>query len=111
MPRDFPKIPWLTAIFLHLPVRVRALKAAPDTAGHLCRFWGLRPQNPLAWSQPNAPINCNFHHSLNFIVKEILFFCTSTLSTLTFTTSPRDTAWEGCLMNLSDSWEIWTKPS
>ena len=31
---DFEKIHWLTAIFLHLPVRVRALKAAPDTAGH-----------------------------------------------------------------------------
>ena len=30
---DFEKIHWFTKIFLHLPVRVRALKAAPDTAG------------------------------------------------------------------------------
>ena len=36
---------WLTAIFLHLPVRVRALKAAPDTAGHhtLMKGFALHP--------------------------------------------------------------------
>ena len=30
---DLPKIHWLTAIFLHLPVRPEALKAALGTAG------------------------------------------------------------------------------
>jgi hypothetical protein len=30
---DFEKIHWLTAIFLHLPVRAEALQAALGTAG------------------------------------------------------------------------------
>ena len=40
---DLPKIHWLTAIFLHLPVRAEALKAALGTAGHRFFIEGLRP--------------------------------------------------------------------
>ena len=94
---------------------------APDAAAFALRVFDIpltRFDMPLCASicplrgreglrAPQTPI----YHSLNFMVREILFFCTSTASTLTFTTSPKDTAWEGCLMNLSESWEICTKPS
>ena len=42
----------------------RALKAAPETAGRSRKFWGLRPQNPLAIGHPKGseftPLNNNF---------------------------------------------------
>jgi hypothetical protein len=40
------------------------------------------------------------------IVKEMRFLATSTLSTRTFTASPTLTTSEGCLTNLSESWEM-----
>ena len=46
-----------------------------------------------------------------FIDSEIRFFFSSTSRTITLTTSPTETASEGCLMKRSATWEIWTRPS
>ena len=45
------------------------------------------------------------------MVRDILFFCSSTPKTHTFTTSPTFSTSEGCFINLSVICEMWTRPS
>ena len=54
---------WLTAIFLHLPVRAEALRAALGTAGHhsFMKGFALHPFCD-GGGVGNAPINCNLKH-------------------------------------------------
>ena len=54
---------WLTAIFLHLPVRAEALQAALGTAGHhsFMKGFALHPFCD-GGGVGNAPINCNLKH-------------------------------------------------
>ena len=46
-----------------------------------------------------------------FMERLMRFFFSSTSRTTTFTTSPTDTASEGCRMNLSHTCEMCTRPS
>ena len=56
---------WLTAIFLHLPVRAEALRAALGTAGHhtLMKGFALHPFCD-GGGVGNAPKNCNLKAAL-----------------------------------------------
>ena len=60
---------WLTAIFLHLPVRAEALKAALGTAGHhsLMKGFALHPFCD-GGDVGNAQINCNLKPQQNSII-------------------------------------------